>query len=71
MSIDLTSRLSAITEDSAGITHVVWVEGANLWHAVYDSNSATWIQAESIANIGTQSITSLNLIANDSLIQES
>jgi uncharacterized repeat protein (TIGR02059 family) len=71
MSIDLTSRLSAITEDSAGITHLVWVEGANLWHAVYDSNSATWINAESIAEIGTQSITNLNLIANDSLIYES
>ncbi|MBE9193820.1 FG-GAP repeat protein [Synechocystis sp. LEGE 06083] len=69
MTINLADRLSAITTDSAGTTHVVWVENTSLWHAVYNVNSGTWENAQAIANVGNQSLTSLNLIANDKLIQ--
>ncbi|WLT37927.1 hypothetical protein NON20_20145 [Synechocystis sp. B12] len=69
MTINLADRLSALTTDSAGTTHVVWVENTSLWHAVYDPNSAMWVNAQAIANVGNQSLTSLNLIANDKLIQ--
>ncbi|MBD2655266.1 FG-GAP repeat protein [Synechocystis sp. FACHB-383] len=69
MAINLSNRLSAITTDSAGTNHVVWVENTSLWHAVYNVNSGTWENAQAIANVGNQSLTSLNLIANDKLIQ--
>jgi uncharacterized repeat protein (TIGR02059 family) len=71
MTINLADRLSALTTDSAGITHVVWVENTSLWHAVYNANSGTWENAQAIANVGNQPLTSLNLIANDKLIQPS
>ncbi|MBE9174181.1 hypothetical protein IQ225_00410, partial [Synechocystis salina LEGE 06155] len=68
MTINLADRLSAVTTDSAGTTHIVWVENASLWHAVYNVNAGTWDNAQAIANVGNQSLTSLNLIANDKLI---
>jgi hypothetical protein len=68
MSINFTNRLSATTTDSAGVTHLVWVENAAIWHAVYDDNAGTWKDAKTIAEVGTQSLTSLNLVANDKLI---
>ena len=47
MSINLASSLSAITTDSTtGVTHIVWADNGNIWHAVYDSNSETWKNAE-------------------------
>ncbi|MBE9240582.1 hypothetical protein [Synechocystis salina] len=61
MTLNLANGLSAITTDFAGITHVVWAQGDNLWHAVYDPNSASWINTRAIANITGQSIKSLNL----------
>ncbi|AIE73895.1 MULTISPECIES: SwmB domain-containing protein [unclassified Synechocystis] len=69
MTINLADRLSALTTDSAGTTHIVWVENSLLWHAVYNVNSGTWENAQAIADVGNQSLTSLNLIANDKLIQ--
>ena len=71
MSINSSNRLSAITTDSAGVTHIVWVENSTLFHATYDDNSATWINETAIANVGSQKIVSLNLIANDKLIDDS
>ncbi|MBR8830796.1 MAG: FG-GAP repeat protein [Chlorogloea purpurea SAG 13.99] len=71
MSINLSGKLSAITTDVNGTSHVVWVEGGNIQHAVYDPNSGTWNEARTIAEIGTESVKSLNLIANDRLILES
>ncbi|WP_330203710.1 Calx-beta domain-containing protein [Cyanobacterium sp. DS4] len=69
MTINLSNRLSSITKDSAGVTHIVWVEDATLFHATYDDNSATWINRTAIASVGSQKIVSLNLIANDNLIE--
>ncbi|MBE9174184.1 FG-GAP repeat protein [Synechocystis salina LEGE 06155] len=69
MSINFSNRLSAITTDSAGVTHIVWVEDATLFHATYNDNSATWINQTAIASVGRQKIVSLNLIANDNLIE--
>lgn len=71
MTIDLASNQSAITTDSFGVNHVVWVENATIWHAVYDTNSATWINATAIAAVGTEPVTNLNLVANPNLIQVS
>ncbi|WP_228014966.1 hypothetical protein [Synechocystis salina] len=71
MSINFSNRLSAITTDSAGVTHIVWVEDSTLFHATYNDNSATWINETAIANVGSQKIVSLNLIANDKLIDDS
>ncbi|MBE9176477.1 hypothetical protein IQ225_16275, partial [Synechocystis salina LEGE 06155] len=71
MALNFTNRLSAITTDFAGITHVVWAQGDNLWHAVYDPNSASWINAMAIADVSGQSIKSLNLVADPNLILES
>ncbi|BFM40401.1 SwmB domain-containing protein [Synechocystis sp. LKSZ1] len=71
MSLNLTNRLSAITQDSAGTTHVVWLEGTNIWHAVYDPISQTWKDAQAIVNTAGQHIRSLNLIADSGLIIES
>ncbi|WLT37727.1 hypothetical protein NON20_18620 [Synechocystis sp. B12] len=36
MALNFSNGLSAITQDGAGTTHVVWLEGTNIWHAVYD-----------------------------------
>ncbi|MBD2651900.1 hypothetical protein H6G45_00030, partial [Synechocystis sp. FACHB-383] len=71
MAINFSNRLSAITTDSAGVTHIVWVEDATLFHATYNDNSATWINETAITNVGSQKIISLNLIANDKLIDDS
>ncbi|TRV13501.1 MAG: hypothetical protein EWV41_02480, partial [Microcystis wesenbergii Mw_MB_S_20031200_S109] len=69
MSINLASGLSAITTDSlTGVTHIVWADNGNIWHAVYDENSETWKNAEAIAFTGTEPVTSLNLVANAKLI---
>lgn len=70
MALDFTNSLSAIVQDYAGVTHVVWVGGDN-WHAVYDPNSAIWINAQAIANITGQSVRSLNLVTAPDLILES
>lgn len=71
MSINLASRLSSVTTDFAGTTHVVWSEGSAIWHAVYDTNSATWINAQAIATGISENVTSLNLVAAPNLIQGS
>ncbi|WP_017292847.1 Calx-beta domain-containing protein [Geminocystis herdmanii] len=72
MAIDLASRLSAITVDSStGVTHIVWADNGNIFHAVYDNNSETWKDAQAIAFTGTEPVTSLNLVANDKLIDGS
>ncbi|WP_223342174.1 SwmB domain-containing protein [Synechocystis sp. PCC 7339] len=71
MSINFSNRLSAITTDSAGVTHIVWVEDSTLFHATYNDNSATWINETAIANVGSQKVVSLNLIANDKLVDDS
>ncbi len=69
MSINFSNRLSAITTDSAGVTHIVWVEDSTLFHAEYDNNSATWVNQTAIASIGNQGVVGLNLIASDNLIE--
>ncbi|TRT83897.1 MAG: hypothetical protein EWV63_16570 [Microcystis aeruginosa Ma_OC_H_19870700_S124] len=72
MSINLASSLSAITTDSTtGVTHIVWADNGNIWHAVYDNNSETWKNAEAIAFTGTEPVTSLNLVASGQLIDGS
>ena len=71
MSIDLSSRLSAITQDANGTTHLVWVQGSQLFYAVYDNNSEIWQDAQAIANVGFEPVTSLNLVANQNLIAQS
>ncbi|MDT3676517.1 SwmB domain-containing protein [Microcystis wesenbergii] len=72
MSINLASSLSAITTDSTtGVTHIVWADNGNIWHAVYDNNSETWKNAEAIAFTGTEPVTSLNLVASGQLIDSS
>ena len=71
MSINLASSLSAITTDSSGVNHIVWVENNVIWHAVYDSNAGTWVDAQQILSDVPDNITSLNLVANQNLIQVS
>jgi len=71
MAVNLASRLSAITTDANGITHLVWVEGENLWHAVYNDNSQIWEDAQPIAYVGFEPVTSLNLVASPNLIVQS
>ncbi|QHV01360.1 SwmB domain-containing protein [Synechocystis sp. CACIAM 05] len=71
MAINLASRLSAITTDANGITHLVWAEGTNLWHAVYNDNSQIWEDAQPIAYVGFEPVTSLNLVASPNLINQS
>ncbi|MFN5513347.1 MAG: hypothetical protein ACK5CA_00975 [Cyanobacteriota bacterium] len=71
MTITLTNRLSAITTDSFSETHLVWVDSGNLWYAVYDDNSGTWRDAQTIATGLSENITSLNLVASETLIQDS
>jgi hypothetical protein len=71
MTITLTNRLSAITTDSFGETHLVWADSGNLWRAVYDNNSGTWRDAQIIAAGLSENITSLNLVASETLIQDS
>ncbi|RMD72960.1 MAG: hypothetical protein D6822_00405, partial [Cyanobacteria bacterium J149] len=70
MSINLASSQSAIVTDSYGISHIVWADAENgyIWHAVYDSNSETWKDAEAVAFTGNEPVTSLNLVANENLI---
>lgn len=70
MAIDLSSRASAIATDANGISHLVWVEGRKLWHTTYDLNSQSWQNAQAIADIGTDSVRGLNLIASDELIHQ-
>lgn len=71
MSITLSDRLSAVVQDSAGTSHIVWLEGTNIWHAVYDPVSQTWKNAQAIVNTAGQNIRSLNLVADSGLIVES
>jgi uncharacterized repeat protein (TIGR02059 family) len=72
MSINLASSLSAVTTDSTtGVTHIVWADNGNIWHAVYDNNSETWKNAEAIAFTGTEPVASLNLVASGQLIDNS
>jgi uncharacterized repeat protein (TIGR02059 family) len=71
MAIDLASTLSAITSDSFGVSHLVWVENAAIWHAVYDGNAGTWVDAQQVVSGVPDNITSLNLVANDKLIGNS
>jgi len=68
--ISLTSGQSAITTDQYGVAHVVWYEGPNLWSANYDANSQSWTNAQIIADIGTQQISNIQLIANSGLINQ-
>ena len=68
MSINLSDRLSAITTDSAGKTHVVWEERGLLWHAVYDPNAEEWIDANAIVAVGRESVIGLNLVSDPSLV---
>lgn len=70
MSINLASSQSALVTDSYGISHIVWADTENgyIWHAVYDSNSETWKDAEAIAFTGNKPVTSINLVANENLI---
>lgn len=70
MSINLASRQSAITTDSSNVTHIVWVEDSYLWHATYDDNSATWVDAEAVALVPDQDITNISLVYDDKLIKE-
>ncbi|WP_228016687.1 SwmB domain-containing protein [Synechocystis sp. LEGE 06083] len=71
MSINLSNRLSAVVQDSAGTSHIVWLEGTNIWHAVYDPVSQTWKNAQAIVDTAGQHIRSLNLVADSGLIVES
>jgi len=71
MAIDLSSRLSAITVDSAGVTHVVWVEGQQILHAKYDANAQEWVDTQVIASGLFTNVTSLNLLADPELISTS
>jgi len=68
--ISLISGQSAITTDQYGVAHVVWYEGPNLWSANYDANSQSWTNAQIIADIGTQQISNIQLIANSGLINQ-
>ena len=68
MAINLTSRLSAITSDFAGVNHIVWLEDNALWHAQYNANAGTWINAQRLVEGLTESVTALNLVANQQLI---
>ncbi|MEB3161227.1 MAG: hypothetical protein VKL20_07185 [Synechocystis sp.] len=43
MSINLASRLSAITTDFTGVNHIVWVEGNAIWHAQFDAIASCWM----------------------------
>ncbi|MGI0482360.1 beta strand repeat-containing protein, partial [Geminocystis sp. CENA526] len=71
MSINLASSQSAIVTDSFGVSHLVWANEGYIWHAVYDNNSETWKNAEVIAFTGNETVTSINLVANDNLINGS
>ncbi|MBJ7899284.1 MAG: hypothetical protein GC158_05010, partial [Cyanobacteria bacterium RI_101] len=71
MSINLASRLSSITTDANGVAHLVWVEGPNLWHAVYNDNAQIWEDAQPIAYVGFEPVASLNLVAGPNLILQS
>ncbi|MGI0483009.1 hypothetical protein ACN4EE_19770 [Geminocystis sp. CENA526] len=68
MSIDLASSKSALVTDSLGVSHIVWIDNGYIWHSVYDNNSETWKNGETIAFTGTEPVTSLNLVANENLI---
>jgi len=71
MAIDLSSRLSAITVDGAGVTHVVWVDGQQILHAKYDANAQEWVDTQVIASGLFDKVTSLNLVADPELISTS
>lgn len=68
MSITLTSSLSAVTTDAFGVSHIVWSDGGFICHAILNANSGTWEQAEAIAATGTDTISTLNIVANSKLI---
>jgi hypothetical protein len=69
MPVNLAASQSAITTDTtSGITHVVWANNGSIWHAEYDGNSGTWINAQTIAFAGTEQITELNLVASSTLV---
>ncbi|MBR8829728.1 MAG: hypothetical protein N5P05_001320 [Chroococcopsis gigantea SAG 12.99] len=70
MSIDFADRLSAVATDSAGITHIVWVEAGQIWHAQYDNNAQTWVNAQVIVSPADgQRVSTIDLLAADNLIQ--
>lgn len=69
MPINLASSLSAITTDpSTGVTHIVWADRGNIWHASFDANAGAWVDAEPIGFTGTEPISSLSFVANEKLI---
>ncbi|WP_017292844.1 hypothetical protein [Geminocystis herdmanii] len=71
MSINLASSQSAIVTDSVGVSHIVWADSGYIWHAVYDNNSETWKNAGAIAFTGNEPVTSINLVADENLINGS
>ncbi|TRV07418.1 MAG: hypothetical protein EWV89_22480 [Microcystis wesenbergii Mw_QC_B_20070930_S4] len=71
MSINLASGLSAITTDAAGVNHLVWLENNSIWHAQFDGNTGSWVNAQQIVTGIADNVTSINLVASSSLIQVS
>ncbi|QHU99213.1 hypothetical protein BWK47_03125 [Synechocystis sp. CACIAM 05] len=71
MSINLSNRLSAITQDSAGITHLAWAENDKIWHATYDINARDWINAQVVVEFNGQSLKHLTIVADPKLITTS
>lgn len=39
-----------------------------IWHAVFDANSGTWLNAEPIAQTGAEPVSSLSLVASSTLV---
>jgi len=71
MSINLASGLSAVTTDSTGVNHLVWLENNSIWHAQFDGNTGSWVNAQQIVTGIADNVTSINLVASSNLIQVS
>jgi hypothetical protein len=71
MSINLASGLSAVTTDSTGVNHLVWLENNSIWHAQFDGNTGSWVNAQQIVTGTADNVTSINLVASSNLIQVS
>jgi len=71
MSINLASGLSAVTTDSTGVNHLVWLENNSIWHAQFDGNTGSWVNAQQIVTGISDNVTSINLVASSNLIQVS
>ena len=71
MSVNLASGLSAVTTDSAGVNHLVWLENNSIWHAQFDVNAGSWVNAQQIVTGISDNVTSINLVASPNLIQVS